>query len=561
MAIYLRSTVFNTLDVGPGTTEYSPGGGNAAFSINTTDNFQLEGAGCAAERLDNSSLNKGFGSSTNANVDLSETNTHACYWFGTSVWNAVSSYSALIYAGGEGTVSVPSTYFPGTFGYIPIWVDTTQFDGVVTNYDSTAVEAIGAQITVGEAGSGNARNTFFDMSSYCLGQTDVGVYSIDGSTTIENLRTEETGDGVNEGYFGLLVFKDGVDYIYSRLVIGENATAGTASATTFSASDKTFIFVDQPGISTTFLGWTVNLGATGSFSLTNCNYQSSSVSSASRRPDLIFSGTTASASLNSCAILGARQVTLTSSCTVDGGTFDAVSTTQAGAEIKNCVIRPRSASGVAMITDATFGSTSGIHDCTITNVGSGHAFEFTAADYTGSPNTITFTNIEFSNSTFGANGSANAAIRNTSGQPITINLSGTSNTPTVTNVGAGSSITFVNSKTLTVTNIQPNTELRIYSYTDIESPGTYVEEAGVELAASPPTSSTFDSIVEESDGTITATYTYDASGGNIPVRVVAHNTAYNYFSTDINLLASENTSLQLFQISDRNYNDDTPPTS
>lgn len=538
MAIYLRSTVFNTLDVDPGATEYSPGGGNAAFSINTSDNFQLEGAGCAAERLDNSSLNKGFGSSTDANVDLSETNTHACYWFGTSVWPGVSSFSALIYAGAEGTVSVPSTYFPATFGYIPIWVDTTQFDGVVTNYNSSAVEAIGAQLTVGEAGSGNARNTFFDMSSFCLGQTDVGVYSIDGSTTIENLRTEEQGSGVNEGFFGLLVFKDGIDYIYSRLVIGENATAGTASSTTFSANDKTFVFVDQPGISSTFLGWNVNLGSTGSFSLSNCNYQSSSPSSATYRPDLIFSGTTASASITSCALLGLRQLTLTSSCTIDGGTTDSAALTQNGAVIKNTDIRPRSASGVAMITDGTFGTTTGINNCNVINQGSGHAFEFTSTTYTADSE-ITFTDIVFDNTTFGNDGDDNAAILNTSGFEITVNLIGASsdNPPTVKNVGAGSSVVRVVAYTLTVKNIQSGSKVRIYS-TDTT---TNLREPLFE-----------DDNVDDNTVAGEIEFTYSSALAGSTVLLIVSNLNFQFYRQEI-VLPAESSPLQIFQLTERNY--------
>jgi hypothetical protein len=222
-----------------------------------------------------------------------------------------------------------------------------------------------------------------------------------------------------------------------------------------------------------------------------------------------------------------------------------------GIDATGCkIIGTRSTAGSMLIDSSTnIANQSGFE---LISDGSSRGIEFnTAGDYT-------LTNFTFTGFTSTA---GNEAFNNTSGGTVNVTLVGGGLGDTGTLSTTGSTVNIIQTRSFTIRNIKPNTELRVYSYTDITDPSTYTEEAGVELAASPPTSSTFDSIVEESDGSITAIYNYDSTAGNIPVRVVAHNTAYNYFSTDITLLASENTSLQLFQISDRNYNDDTPPTS
>jgi hypothetical protein len=61
--------------------------------------------------------------------------------------------------------------------------------------------------------------------------------------------------------------------------------------------------------------------------------------------------------------------------------------------------------------------------------------------------------------------SADAAIFNNSGGAVTINITNDGNTPTVRN-SAGSSTTVNNTKTLTITNIYPDSEIRLYSRDD-----------------------------------------------------------------------------------------------
>ena len=71
--------------------------------------------------------------------------------------------------------------------------------------------------------------------------------------------------------------------------------------------------------------------------------------------------------------------------------------------------------------------------------------------------------------------SGNAAIVNSSGGAVTINITGTGDTPTVRNVGAAST-TINNNKTITFTGMRDNTEVRVFRVSDD------VEIAGIENA-------------------------------------------------------------------------------
>jgi len=556
MAFGTRTTVFNNMDAdNVGTLEYTPGGGNT-IDVNVADGFELQGTGCIETRFDNeNNFIQAVGASNNASRNLSSSGSATLYWLNTSVGSTLTSYDVLIHDGSNNGIVNLGSFYPATGGYTPIWCDVPSLSGSIT---TSNVEAIGFRVSNNDAGSGNKPNTFLDNFITFVG-SQVSPFYINGTTdnTIAFIRATESNK--TNGYKGLLVTQAGADLFYCRLTIGEGATAGTAIATTFSESDKTFIHVDQAAIDTAWLGWTVNLGnASTTFSMTNCNFQSSAVSIATNRPDLIFTGTTGTATISSCALLGLRLITMNSSVEITGGTVDAIALTLGGGSIENADIRPRSASAVAMITDAAFGTTTGINNCNIINVGSGHAFEFTATTYTADTS-ITFTNIVFDNTTFGANGSTSAAIRNTSGFEITVALNGTSNTPTVTNVGAGSSVVFVAAKALVIDNIEDETELRVYSYTDLNNPLTYTELVGAERVGATPDSSTFDSIAADpvNAGKYKVTSSYDTSGGDINVVIVAHNLNFEFFRVQKVLTASADTTISLFQSSDRQYDSGT----
>lgn len=546
MTVTVRGGTFSGINTTDTVTISDIGGGQGAV---TDANVVKEGNQSASRRVDNETDGFTVSEGSGGSINLSVGTPRIGLWVGSIAWSLVSDLQVVIADGTNNNNRdfhiINSANYPSSGArFVPCWVDVSRTADTDNALNEAAISYVGAQITIGNV-AGSLRTLYLDKITFT--DSEGFKYALNGTTSIPQLLTTE-----NTELTGNLEEEGGVTFFYGKIQIGEATTINTAVATTFTAEDETFVFVDQDTIGTNFLGWDVNLGATGSFSMTNCNFQASSVSGATNRPNLLFSGTTATATVTSCALLGLGSLDLTSSTTIDGGTVDSVSITQNGATVKNADLRPRSASGVAMITDGTFGATTGINNCNIINQGSGHAFEFTSTTYTADTE-ITFTNLVFDNSSFGSNTTANAAIRNTSGFEITVNLNGTSNTPSVTNVGAGSNVVFVASKLLTVNNIQPNTELRLYSYTDINDPNTYTELAGIERVGSVTSGDTGFTTPVLADGVYSTTLSYNTASGNIPVVIVAHALDFEFFREGFTLSASENTSFTVFQVTDRQY--------
>lgn len=125
----------------------------------------------------------------------------------------------------------------------------------------------------------------------------------------------------------------------------------------------------------------------------------------------------------------------------------------------------------------------------------------------------------------------------------------------------GATVTVLATKTLTISGIEPGTELRIYTYTNIADPNTYTELVGAENIDTVPTSSTFDTVITDpNDSTkFAATKSYDSSGGDFGVVLVAHNLDFIFFRESFTLSSTENTSFTVFQIGDRNYDAGSVP--
>jgi len=140
----------------------------------------------------------------------------------------------------------------------------------------------------------------------------------------------------------------------------------------------------------------------------------------------------------------------------------------------------------AMILDAAGGSDN-YDSLEFTSDGTGHAILITA---TG---TYNFNNIDFTG--YGANGTTDAAVYNNSGGAVTINISG-GTTPTVRN-GAGATTTIVAAVTITLTGLEPDTEVRVYLDNAGEN-GTEiagVENSGTSFAFSAESGSTINIII------------------------------------------------------------------
>lgn len=542
---------YNTVDTTDTVSISNIGGGQGA---GVDADLFIQGDQAVSRRIDNSSLGWTVSTGAGGSANLSATGTHLVLWMGSLTWSLVTNYQVVITSGNNQDAyhDVPSVQFPLTQGgFIPVWVDVTRAaDGAVTNTPTlSSVNGVGIYAVVGNT-AGNLKNVQADASFY-----GTAGYSLTGTSSVNQVLTAE--QNTSTGLKGVLQEKSGIYFCQARLIIGaSDAAAATPVATTYSDSNITVVFPDQPLVASDFMGQTINLGnASTTYSLVGSTVGSGNPTGASTRPDLIFTGTSGSATLTNCTLLGMRTVDFTSTCTFDGGILDTVNLTQGGSEIKNCEIRTRTATQVAVVNDATFGISTGIHDVTFKQEGNGHAIEFTSGS------AVTLTNVEFSG--YGADGSNSAAIYNNTGGALAITVSGGNSANYTIRNGSGASTSLIASKNLTIDNIQPDTEVRVYSYTDITDPTTYTELVGMELASSPPDTSTFDSVVSYTDTDnntkFRAIYSYNTATEAGGVRIVAVNIDYNYFKTDITLSSSQDTTVSLFQITDRNYEEGGTP--
>ena len=365
---------------------------------------------------------------------------------------------------------------------------------------------MGLQVNIGDVG-GNAQNIIIDEIHH--GTSGYRWTGTGGS--FSDFRTFESNNDI-----GVYLTINGQDFCYARLEIDDG----------FTDNDFSIIFPDQPLVSSTFMGLSVDLAAsTQNIDLSGGEIKSSNPSGATNRPDFLVTGTTRTLQVPS--LIGMRLIQLTSTCTADGETLDGLELTQASAEIKNGVISPRSASQVAMIDDPTFATSSGIHDVDVIQAGLGHAFEIGG--------NVSLTNITFSGfgGTPGTNSTPNsgandAAILNDTGGAVTITVSG-GNSPSIRN-GVGATTTVVNALNYTITGLDQNAVVTIV---DLDNSNTllFEETAGVDN---------------------TVTYAFDGALTGKNIGVFARNTTIKNQEFD-DVLPAQDTSFPITQVSDTVY--------
>jgi hypothetical protein len=148
--------------------------------------------------------------------------------------------------------------------------------------------------------------------------------------------------------------------------------------------------------------------------------------------------------------------------------------------------------------------------------------------------------------------SGNEAFNNTSGGTVLIRLVGGGLGATGTLSTTGGNITVEQTRVLTVTNIESGTELRLYTYTDINDPTTYTELVGGEDLGTSNGGFTVSSDPNNS-GKLRAQYNYDVSAGDVNVILVAHNVNFEFFRSSLILDSTQATTFKLFQVADRQY--------
>jgi hypothetical protein len=240
------------------------------------------------------------------------------------------------------------------------------------------------------------------------------------------------------------------------------------------------------------------------------------------------------------SVIGAGTITMNNQITFDTLTINDYSTISAsGATFLNSTFLnvPSSSDSISISSGTTFTgctinvsrvtagnywvsvpSPTGFTNCSFIG-GGGHAIRITTAG------TYSFVGNTFSG--FGATGTTGAAIYNDSGGLVTINISGGGDTPTYRN-GTSASTVINNSVTLTLTDLIPDSEVRIYLT------GTTTELGGT----------------ESSSDTFEFQYNYSP---NTYVDIVIHKENYEYVRLESYLLTNSSTSIPVQQRFDRNY--------
>lgn len=352
-------------------------------------------------------------------------------------------------AGTGANLSVYDQY-PAQGGYLITSIDpeiTAWREAVngTPNWASVVWWAVGAQFINGTAKTENVA-----MDSIDIGRGLV-LNGGDGADTDGDFTSFVATDQDNKANrWGVVTGSGNNVRANGILAIGEN-TSQTAVATGFTDVNSVVAFPDGYHSRGT-VGVRVNLGSAS----TACQIDSLLIGEGTRngvdandtRPDFEVTGTLGSLSI-AAQMRNFRDVTLTSVVTCDGADIECHLLTQASADIENCIIRTNALTQVACLQDPTFGVSTDLNNTEFIQAGAGHAIEI---DTVGTYNLqdITFTGYggtPGTNST-PSSGANDAAIYNSSGGAVTINVNGSGNQPSIRN--AAGSTTTVN-QTVTVT--------------------------------------------------------------------------------------------------------------
>jgi len=511
MAITNNLDLFDIVDTGTTGVYFSGGGGAPSLD----SEIVIAGSTALGRRVtDTTAPGIGVGAVPATAVDLTDCHVGAWVWV---TQRAVLNAGGVVYSSETAKNQIQNNYrisaytaladYPAEGGWVRLWYDpsNTTFVGNNTSgtIDFTSIGFIGHTAYFVSAPGGNASNVWIDRIDFT--KSSEAALIITGTESFSSIAATDA-NGTNE--WG--VFRE-VNGIYNQYAPIQFGTA--ASATTINESNFTSALVQSGAPDSTWINHNIDLGNAS----TTIRYadatilNSTGVFIGSLNPTFEVTGTSGSFSAENLSLLSFRNVNLTSSCVWDGGTIELQDLTQGGAEIKNCTVRTRNSTGVASCNDPTFGTTSGIHDCTFVNTGTidHHAFDVTSS--------VTLTNIRFS----GYSGSGNnAAIVNTSGNDVVITCDGTTVTSEVTvrQQGVGGSITVVGQpRNFELTGLKDRTEVRLINS------ATNTEIAGVENVIGGVGSG-----INNGSGTVTVSGTTDDN---------TFNYAYQH-STDTNILAA-----------------------
>jgi len=436
-------------------------------------------------------------------------------------------------------------------------IDPTSAGSIADNgtYNSSSVNLIG--IYYGGNSTSRADNIFVDSIQCAKGLIITGTETTTGEGWQEVI--DYCTDYSNRAW-GVVQEKDGIAYVYGNITVG-----GTV-ATTFTNSGKVIKYGNyeywtgtgttfQSSISDGFHGLTITDNGTAVTQFVDGVEVGTAGSGRSGSTYIGSDGSNTTFSLRGTTATSYTSFYNTSFINITGGISGSTDWgDSANDELYSCTfsgcgqVAPNGSVPIRnfFFTETTSSSGSLLWTANIDIEDSNFIANTTGAGVQistdhGSDGTETFINLRFSGNTFDVN--------NTTGASLDVNLNGTSNATTST----GSTVNYIASATLTVNNIEENTELRLYSYTDLADPNTYTELAGIEQIGTVTGGDSGFTTPVLNNGVYSTTYSYDTTGGDISTVLVAHNLNFEFFRETLTLLSAENTSFTVFQIEDRQY--------
>ena len=276
---------------------------------------------------------------------------------------------------GSGENSLTGVYntYPPQGGYLitainpdssTTWRNTTD----TGTPDFTAVDWFGVQCAM-VVGAAKNENLACDAIDVGTGLQIYGGTGGDPTADMADFAAADQGTGGNR--WGYVREAGGIYTVLGRLDIARNGAVVTITEWT---DDSIIVFPDAyyaPGD----CGFKFHLHLAGCINNVDSTIIGKGAVSGAldTRPDFTVESAVGTLSLTG-TLVNHRNVVLTSACTVTGASIECADLTQDTAEIENATIRSTALTNVALMDDATFGTTTDLHDSDFVQAGAGHVF-------------------------------------------------------------------------------------------------------------------------------------------------------------------------------------------
>jgi hypothetical protein len=404
---------------------------------------------------------------------------NATYGHSLAIGSSNANYKNFNVAGsGEKSITGVYATYPAAGGYLITAIDvnlgSTSWDNEVGTTDETAIDYFGVQSRF-ITGSAKAENQAIDAIDMGTG---LELHAGDGGSTDASMQDlVDADEGTSANRWGYVRTVSGIIYVLGRMDVGRSG--GVAAITEFTETASTIVIFPDGYFTAGSAGMLFDIGNASSVMTVPCQFLGKGGVDANTdsRPDHVVVGTSGAYTFTG-TMLNHRNVTFTAPCDV-AGTIECKLLTQGSANIENAKIITSAITNVACLQDPTFGTSTDLNNTEFEQGvdGVGHAIEIDTAG-TYDLEQILFTGY---GGTPGSNptpssGAADAAIFNSSGGLVTLNVNG--DTPSVRN-NAVSTTVVTNTVNVSLTNLVIGSQCYIF---ETATPGNVIMDLTADTA-------------------------------------------------------------------------------